>query len=986
MARSTWLLIQEHPSPEKLFALPNGIYFLLKFRQDLKSYGYATLDERLTLYFWWSAFGYKEYPDFTWKLRSQDKAYIDNSTPYELTSLHSSSIELWLRSNVEGLLANNPGLMDCLMAPVNFKTLPEFPIPQFLLLILRARTDLELSFDQSTFEGRLGLITWWDKHGKNTYTRIFWSASDWLKTVTGISSEMLFAVPLGIRLLLKYRLNPSEFECNCIEDRLGIYIWWCSLGYKEYPDLYWDPRSQDQAYLKNVNYEDFYSLHSKSIEFWLRSCGKDFFLDNACLLSFLTEQADIQDSLEFPVPRFILLLYKNRSDLREIFDISSYDGWTGLLDWWDQHGQLAYKKIRWSAQAWLHSYETDSESTLFAVPRRFKYLVRTRPETVKFDIQSPYGRLDLYFWWKSLGATQYPALFWKLRSQDVEFLNKIESSELSKHCAVGLIFWLCSPTGNELDKKSGWTDYLLDNSETGSHCVLPVPRFLLTIVDSRSDLQKAFDLTCLNGVLALLEWWTIHGQGTYVRVQWSVDSLLKTLCTPYIWEISGEQKSLPLFIFLIWRDRPDLQSTIDLVSHDSSIQLISWWNLHGKMEYPLFSCFEIEHASQNHGTSSYIAKVVRRNTTLPGVNIVGFPQGVLGLGEDARMAAQALELASIPCALINAPINGPQRVDNSMNHLITDVIKYPVTLFCLPPTEMMRLPLEGGIHLIDSAVYKIGAWPWELPHWPAPFSRVRQFVDEIWAQSDYVRSAFSRNSDTPVFKMPMAVSLPVVTENTRKRFGLHEDHFLFYILFDGKSWLSRKNPLAGIQAFQLAFSKKDAPVGLVVKAMNIVESDPIWQKIVAIAKADKRISILTELLPRQDAINLMASCDCYISLHRSEGFGRVIAEAMLIGQPVIVTNFSGNIDYCESETSFLVDGVLVPLQPGEYLFHEGQYWCDPDVYVAAEKISLVFENVTLRERTAYAGQQRIISDYSISTVAAAYSARLREIGIMGSLQ
>ena len=986
MLRSTWLNIQEHPSRDALFALPNGIYFLIKFRQDWKHSGCASLDERMSIYFWWSSVGCKEYPDFSWQLRPQDKYYIENLSVNELVTLHPGSIELWLRGNVKDFLSGDTKLINYLAAPIDFKHNNLFSIPQFLFLISQTRNDLKLAFDINTVEGQFGLLKWWDDHGKITYIRIPWSASEWLESRVDISDRELFSVPLGILFILNYRLDQSEFDSKSLKNRIKLYIWWRSFGFKKYTNLTWTLRSEDIVYIQNITLSEWIHVHSDGIELWLKNSENEFLLNSENLLKYLVDEVLPEDICDFPKPRFLLLIYKKRFDLREVFDISSYEGWIGLLDWWDQHGQLAYKKIRWSAQAWLHSYETDSESTLFAVSRGLKYLVRTRPKTVKFDIESLYGRLDLYFWWNSLGATQYPALFWKLRSQDVEFLNKIESSELSKHLAVGLIFWLCSPTGNELDKKSGWTDYLLDNSETGSHCLLPIPRFLLAIVDSRSDLQKAFDLTCLNGVLALLEWWTIHGQGTYVRVQWSVDSLLKTLCTPYIWEISGEQKSLPLFIFLIWRDTPDLQSTIDLVCHDSSIQLISWWNLHGKMEYPLFSCFEIEHDSQNHGAGSYIAKVVKKNTTLPGVNIVGFPQGVLGLGEDARMAAQALELASIPCALINAPINGPQRVDNSMNHLITDVIKYPVTLFCLPPTEMMRLPLEGGIHLIDSAVYKIGAWPWELPHWPAPFSRVRQFVDEIWAQSDYVRSAFSRNSDTPVFKMPMAVSLPVVTENTRKRFGLHEDHFLFYILFDGKSWLTRKNPLAGIQAFQIAFSKKDAPVGLVVKAMNIVESDPIWQKILTIAKADERISILTELLPRQDAINLMASCDCYISLHRSEGFGRVIAEAMLIGQPVIVTNFSGNVDYCDSETSFLVDGDLVPLQPGEYLFHEGQYWCDPDISVAAEKISLVFENVTLRERTAYAGQQRIIHDYSISTVAAAYSTRLREIGIMGLLQ
>ena len=161
--------------------------------------------------------------------------------------------------------------------------------------------------------------------------------------------------------------------------------------------------------------------------------------------------------------------------------------------------------------------------------------------------------------------------------------------------------------------------------------------------------------------------------------------------------------------------------------------------------------------------------------------------------------------------------------------------------------------------------------------------------------------------------------------------------------------------------------------------MNVRGDDPSWRQVLELAAADERIHIVSERLNRQDTIDFMACCNAYISLHRSEGFGRVIAEAMALGQPVVATNFSGNVDFCDEQTAFLVDGELVPLRPGDYLFHEGQYWCDPDVGIAANQIARVFGDANLRDGIARAGRERIERDHSMAAVARAYARRLDEI-------
>jgi glycosyltransferase involved in cell wall biosynthesis len=203
--------------------------------------------------------------------------------------------------------------------------------------------------------------------------------------------------------------------------------------------------------------------------------------------------------------------------------------------------------------------------------------------------------------------------------------------------------------------------------------------------------------------------------------------------------------------------------------------------------------------------------------------------------------------------------------------------------------------------------------------------------------------------------------------------------FLFCAVFDGNSWLSRKNPLAAVRAFSQAFTLSERGVGLVVKAMNVKTDDASWQEIQKIAAGDRRIHLINAVFSRQETIDLIHSCDAYISLHRSEGFGRVIAESMLLGKPVVVTNFSGNVDYCDPSTAYMVDGELVPLKSGDYQMAEGQYWCEPEVGIAARHLQDIVQDATKRFHIAQSGQNIIASRYSIESVAQRYKAHFQAL-------
>ncbi|WP_063890488.1 glycosyltransferase family 4 protein [Burkholderia ubonensis] len=765
--------------------------------------------------------------------------------------------------------------------------------------------------------------------------------TDWLGDFSHPSPDVDFALPNGIYFLLKFLPELKHRDDKSLQDRLAVYFWWEAIGARCYPDFTWTLRSRDRACLDSLDDDTLCTSFAQAIGFWLRHKDPSA-LERPDLMRRLLRPA-CDDHSQVPIPYFLHVLREDREDLARDFDLRAMDGRLAYLRWWETHGAAEYIRIDWSMRALVQELSVleISDGAPLPQPRMLNLIRNTRRGLREnYPVHTLAGQLAFLGWWERHGATEYPTLDWTPRA----------------------VF-----------------DHLLETEIAPGMAQVPMPRILNLVWQERQHLHSHFDRNTIKGQLEYIHWWREDGQSDYPEVQWSPDELVAHWMetVPVGQELTAEA---PRFIEVVWSDRDTLREAFDLHTAYGVAQMCHWWNNAGRNEYSLLRSVTVaQHPSEN-GLVRYVATSQPKSRNYPfGVNIVGFPQGILGLAEDARMMGQALELAHIPRAFINAPMAGPAKVDTSVMRLLTAAPKYHVSVFCLPPPEMMRLALEGGRKLLDGPTYKIGAWPWELPHWPTAFSRVGQFVDEIWAQSRFVQSTFAKLADTPVHHMPMAVDMPAPTERSRERFGLPAEDFLFYLMFDGNSWLTRKNPLAGVQAFQKAFDASVSGVGLVVKAMNIRESDPIWQQIVRMASRDRRIHIVSETLSRHDSVNFMASLDSYISLHRSEGFGRVIAEAMLLGQPVVVTNFSGNVDYCTPDTAFLVDGDLVPLRAGDYLFHEGQFWCDPDIDQAAQQIRRVLEDSETRTKIAGAGQQKLRDDYSIAAVARRYAAHLANL-------
>lgn len=364
-----------------------------------------------------------------------------------------------------------------------------------------------------------------------------------------------------------------------------------------------------------------------------------------------------------------------------------------------------------------------------------------------------------------------------------------------------------------------------------------------------------------------------------------------------------------------------------------------------------------------------------------GVNLVGYVFGQLGIGEDVRMAGHAFLAAGVPMVMRDFK-PGPQipQNDRSMAAYVSEEGPYQFNIFCMTAQENGRCYAKWGKAAFEGR-YNIGYWPWEIGSWPAEWRQMIDLVDEVWVSTWHTYGALSKVCDKPLKHMPMAVLLGDVSdfggrEGARKHFGLPGTARLFCFSFDLHSYIDRKNPQAVVDAFLQAFPRKDFganDVGLVIKTHKPSFKEPLWEKLKQLAARDARIHIFEESLQRPDLLALYQCCDCFVSLHRAEGFGRGIAEALQLGLHVITTGYSGNVDFCQSPYADLVSYKMIPIKKDQYPYGAGRSWADPSVTDAARKMRAFVEaSVDKPIKTVW-------PEFSPEAVGARYKSRLLEI-------
>ena len=468
---------------------------------------------------------------------------------------------------------------------------------------------------------------------------------------------------------------------------------------------------------------------------------------------------------------------------------------------------------------------------------------------------------------------------------------------------------------------------------------------------SAVQLQQAFDLQTADGKTRYLHWFLMDAVHRLkllplLAPRWRA-WLGQALTSPGLPGVAVSRAAL-----MLWQRRRDLQQVFNLNQPQGWVGLAEWDRTVRQTEGALRWL-----ADDTAPALPEAKPVAAANRPRPfGLNLIGFAFGELGIGEDVRMAAAACEAACIPFKVVNIhPGDHLRQQDRALDAHIgqagEEEAPYAMNLLCLTAFDTVRAYLERGLPLFAGR-YTIGWWPWELPVWPAPWGRAFALVDEVWAATAFnhamytqaqqaARNAGQTAAGVPVTRMPLPASVARVQPVTRRGLGLPEKRFLFLYVFDFNSYLARKNPFAAIQAFQKAFAPDDDSVGLVLKTMNSQPDNPEWQRFVKACGADPRIVLLDQTLDRGAVLGLIKSCDAYVSLHRAEGFGRSLAEAMLFGKPVVGTHFSGNVDFLTEDTGFPVQWKRCAVKPGEYPFVVAQdqaWWAAPDIAHAASQM------------------------------------------------
>jgi glycosyltransferase involved in cell wall biosynthesis len=313
-----------------------------------------------------------------------------------------------------------------------------------------------------------------------------------------------------------------------------------------------------------------------------------------------------------------------------------------------------------------------------------------------------------------------------------------------------------------------------------------------------------------------------------------------------------------------------------------------------------------------------------------------------------------------------------------------------IHVFNLNPEHVLECAMSNLSRIRDRD-YCIGQFYWEVSDICAIHEPTLNFMDEIWVASEFLKGVYERRAGIPIVNMGTVVSpSPPGKAYTRADFTLPEGDYLFLVNFDGSSIVERKNPLAAVAAFQEAFPHGNERTGLVIKTRNLAQhrsnSDrKHWERTAKRIDKDRRIKLIDATLPEDAMTGLYQVTDCYLSLHRSEGFGYGPAEALYWGKPAIVTAFSGVCDFCTESTAKLVDYELVPVQPGEYPYLDGDrsyFWAAPNVGTASLHMRALYEDPQPALNLAKQGQNLIRDRYSTRALAQRYNARLTELGFV----
>lgn len=703
-------------------------------------------------------------------------------------------------------------------------------------------------------------------------------------------------------------------------------------------------------------------------------------------------------------------------DFQLEYDLDDDDCIDKLVFWWIQYGRRLFPGTRASTDKVLltelhldHLHTITSIDTLSPTPL-LALLLRHRIDlSSKFDTTTPEGNASLWRWWlfagrselfeapayllegealalhqtdlssfKVTGAVEPSLLMLILRQSDPEMMRTFDVSTRDGTLGLWRHFFQHQVLGLNLPRHGYpyFTGVIEGNTSTLEITEFPLSGAAALLYTLRPDVQAAYNLSDNVGIYKYIEWYFVCG---LAEVSWHVDLLDSALTERLLARDLPRRDLLP--VPWSWRLFHLCKATAALPAEtsDDDATIAGWWTASGVIAFShldavlrsLTSRPEISPGDQIYD-EPHVA--LKRPTTE--ISLVGYPRGEFGLGEDIRLLRAALNKGGIDPQVLRAPwdIIAREKIEEAARDATSGSFGSDVIFYVMPAFDTVTLLNKLGSHAF-SGKRRIGFWQWELEHFPESCKLAFDLVDEIWCHSKHSAKAFQAATDKPVFKVPLPVFVPSVEPASRDSLGLPEDAFVVFTSFDGASSITRKNPLGTIAAFQAAFPSSGSNARLILKAMN-TGNDSLWRECLRKAAIDPRIMILDQVMDRLDYYRLLKSCDAVLSLHRAEGFGRLMAESMALGIATIASAYSGNLDFMTPDNSWLVSGDMVRLFGGDYAFYQNQNWLEPDIGAAARALQECAGDQEERARRAVAGKLMIETHYSLETCAERYASLL----------
>jgi glycosyltransferase involved in cell wall biosynthesis len=331
----------------------------------------------------------------------------------------------------------------------------------------------------------------------------------------------------------------------------------------------------------------------------------------------------------------------------------------------------------------------------------------------------------------------------------------------------------------------------------------------------------------------------------------------------------------------------------------------------------------------------------------PSVTLVGHPLAPIGMGENIRCAHRAWRAVHVPARLLDVYQMHKSDKDLGAEFVphITDRLSADVQIFHINGDEIA--PATSHIEArTDRRGLRIVCPAWELTRYPDVWARQLEKFDEVWAQSRFTYETLSKAVKVPVIHMPESSEVHLTSFLGRRYFAIPERNFVFLFSFHFSSYIERKNPLAALRALEHFLAKRpDAVVTFVLKLSGTAAQPEAMAEFEERLKAlGDHVLVIDRELSDNEIKNLMRCCDAFISLHRAEGYGHGLSEAMALGKPVIATGYSGNMDFTTDDNTLLVDYRLIPVPENAYPHWEDQQWADPDVEHAARHMVRLYDD------------------------------------------